>query len=235
MTALVIIIGIISSFTLVMAGLSTQRKRMLLFSLCTTSLMGVQYALTGSTVALVICGVSLIRSTAALAGLKYQVFNTWPFLVTFLAANTAAFAFTANWGNIVIWELLPLLGAYLSTAALFFKRMVITKSILLSSSLLWIGYEIYAGVYGQLIGEAFNLVANVLALTALMKAEKAGIPEAEVENIDTHALDVLTGTIPVVKVHVKTAMIPIITNAIPVITHSLPKVQKIEELEPEKA
>lgn len=232
MNYLIISLGILSSVALVMSGLSTQRKRMLIFSIITSVLTGVQYSLTGSTFALLVCAIGVIRGFTALAALKKPVFGRWYFLVFFLLTVTTLFIITADWDTLTFMDMLPLLGSYIGTAALFFKRMTHTKILLIICGGVWLTYEFHAGIYGQMIGESFTIIANIIALTSLMLAARRGVPENEVENIDTHIIDVITTSIPVIQDKIRTTSIPIIqtiTESMPIIkmpTASIPIVDK---------
>jgi hypothetical protein len=209
-----------------MSGLSTERKRMLIFGIATSLLCAIQYSLSNSTVALVICSIGIVRSISALIGLKHPVFNTWPFLVLFLTAQTVAFALTADWNHFTIAAALPVIGAYLGTVAIFFKRMAITKSLMIASGLVWLAYEFIGGFYTQMFGEGFTLFANTFALIMILKAEKAGVSEEELKDIDSQVISTLTGNIPVVAVR------EALTGSIPVIkvstdTKPLPVISKV--------
>lgn len=76
-------------------------------------------------------------------------------------------------------------------------------------------YEFHSKIYGQMIGESLNLIANAVALTTLLVAAKRGIPEAEIEDVDTHIIEVITTSIPAIKTHVEKTF-----------THSMPAVHQ---------
>lgn len=213
MSVLVIALGVVSSTTLVLSGLSTQRHRMLVFAGITSFLVAIQYSMTGALAALAICVIGLIRNFTALAALKHSFLNSYWVLAAFLTLQTAAFGLTTNWGgNVQIVDFLPLVGAYVGTVALFFKRMMMTKIFMVVCGGLWIAYEFHTGLYGQMIGETFTLAANIMAFIVLLRASKAGIPETQVENVDTKILDVITSSIPVIHQEpgrVRTQTIPI--------------------------
>lgn len=237
MEAAILILGVFSSITLIISALSTGRKRMLIFSMTTSALCLIQYSLNNSTLALIIGCISLVRSLLALISLRYPKFNTWPFLVMFLSAHTAAFLFTADFNNFVFVNALPVVGAYLGTIAIFFKRMAITKGLMIACGMSWLVYEFSAGFYTQMIGETFTLFANAFALIMILKAEKAGMKDDSFEALDTAIIHAVTGSIPVIKAkEALTGSIPVIkqafTNSIPIVnvptnTLMLPVVTKI--------
>lgn len=240
MEAVILTLGVLSSITLIISALSTGRKRMLIFGMTTTVLCLIQYSLNNSTLALIIGCIGLVRSLFALISLKYPAFNTWPFLVLFLSAHTTAFVLTANWNNFVFVEALPVLGAYLGTLAVFFKRMAITKGLMIACGATWLVYEFSAGFYTQMIGETFTLFANAFALSMVLKAEKAGMKDGEFEALDTALIATVTGSIPVVKAReALTGSIPIIkeslTGSIPLVnvptnTMQIPIVAKVSKI-----
>jgi hypothetical protein len=211
MAVIILLLGAFSSITLIMSGLSTERKKMLLYGIATSLLCVVMYALSNSPVALVICCIGIVRSLTAVVGLKHPIFNTWPFLVGFLVAQTVAFVLTADWNHFTITSALPVIGAYLGTIAVFAQRMAITKSLMISSGLVWLTYQFSAGFYTQMIGESFTVFANTFALLMVLKAEKAGVTEEGMQEVEAQVIGVMTGSIPIIAV--KEAL----TGSIPVI------------------
>lgn len=192
---------------------------MLLFGMTTSVLCIGQYALSDSILPLVIGSIGLIRSSVALLSLKHPILNTWPFLVVFLLAHTAAFVITTDWAAFMFVQALPVIGAYLGTFAVFFKRMALTKAFFIASGLSWLVYEFHSGFYTQMVGETFTLFANATALFMVLKAEKAGMPEDRFNEIDAKVVGAITGSMPVVKVReALTGSIPVIqvsTNTMP--------------------
>jgi hypothetical protein len=212
MDTLVILIGILASASLIMSGFSTQKKRMLIFAITTSILCVAQFSLTGSAAALVICAIGILRNSTVLLSLKYPSLNTAGTMIMFLVLQTAGFSVVTNWQNFQPITLLPLIGAYAGTVAVFFSKMWMTKAAMIISGITWLSYEYNIGVYGQMIGEAFTLFANLTALTLLLLAERNGISQIDVENVDTQILDVITSSIPVIHDHVHTKPIRIITE-----------------------
>lgn len=224
MNSLVILIGILSSLLLVISGLSTQRRRMLLFATGTSVLVAAQYMMTNSTLALIICFIGIVRNIVAITAERYPILDKWFFLAGFLAAHTAAFLFTAKWDDFHIINMLPLFGAYVGTVAVFFKRMSITKALMIVCGGIWLSYELHTGLYGQMVGESFTLVANSIALVTLLVAARNGIPETAVDNVDTHLIETITSSIPVVQEKIRTKAIPVIrqvTESISTVTTSV--------------
>ena len=186
---------------------------MLIFAVATSALCVVQYSLTGSILALIICFIGIFRNLTALAAIKWPIFHSWMFLVFFLLMNTGAFFVTAKWDAFNAIDTLPLIGSYLGTVAIFFSKMTITKSFMIACGATWLFYEYHAGIYGQMVGETFTLVANVVALATLMSASRRGVAEQDVDNVDTQIIEVITSSIPVITEKVRTATIPVMTVA----------------------
>lgn len=212
MEVLILVLGVFSSATLIISAISTERKRMLLFGMATGVLCLIQFTLNQSLLPMIIGCIGLVRSSVALGALRFPVLNTWPFLATFLAAHTAAFVLTTNWDSFVFVEALPVLGAYLGTIAVFFKRMALTKMFFMMSGAVWLVYQFSAGFYTQMIGETFTLIANGFALSMILKAEDEGIKEEDFAQIDAHVIDTLTGSIPAIK-EALTGSIPVVNIA----------------------
>jgi hypothetical protein len=224
MNPLIIFIGILSSLLLVISGLSTQRKRMLMFATGTSALVAVQYLMAHSTLALVICFIGIIRNIVAIMAERYPILDKWFFLAGFLAAHTVAFLLTAKWDDFHIINMFPLFGAYVGTVAVFFKRMAITKAMMIACGAIWLSYEFHSGIYGQMVGESFTLVANSIAFITLLVAARKGIPESAVDNVDTHLIETITSSLPVVQEKIRTRAIPVIrqvTESVSTVTSSI--------------
>jgi len=68
-------------------------------------------------------------------------------------------------------------------------------------------------MYGQLVGESLTMVANAIAFFTLLSAARRGIPQEQIEDIDTQIIETITSSIPVIRESVETT----ITNSIKVI------------------
>lgn len=192
-----------------------------MFGIATSALCAVQYGLNNSTVTFIICCVGVLRSLTALAGMKNPEFNTWHFLVFFLMLSTYAFAFLTDWEKFTFIDALPIMGTYLGTLAVFSKRMWGTKAFYIAGGIVWLTYDFATGYYTQMIGEGFSLFANILALTLIVRATKAGANEDSLKDIDAEVIGALTGSIPIVAVRevILTGSLPII-NAEKIISSS---------------
>lgn len=188
MEVIISVLGLLSSITYIMCGLATNRLRMLLLGMATNVLCIAMYTLSHSTLALIVCCIGITRTIFVLISLKYPVFGAWPFVAAVLAGYAAAFAFGTDWNNFVLTEVLPVVGAYLGTLAIFFKRMTITKVLMLASGLVWLIYEFTAGFYTQMIGEIFTLLANSFALMMVIKAEQVVVNKKEIQNVDSQGV-----------------------------------------------
>lgn len=187
MEVIISALGLLSSITYIMCGLATNRLRMLLLGMATNVLCIAMYTLSHSTLALIVCCIGITRTIFVLISLKYSVFGAWPFVAAVLAGYAVAFVVGTDWNNFVFAEVLPVIGAYLGTLAIFFKRMTITKVLMITSGLVWLIYEFTAGFYTQMIGEVFTLLANAFALIMVMKTEHIVKDKEEVQNIDSQS------------------------------------------------
>ena len=201
---LVLFLGLISSATLIIAALSVHRPRLLVFSIITNVILVIQYELVGSIAALAVCAIGLIRMSMVLGSLKKPWLNHWAFIPVFLAIHATSFYLLNDWSVENSWiNFIPIAGGMLSTVAFFFKKVIVIKATLILIGVLWIIYEFNVGIYGQMIGESLNLLANVFAFVTLYRAQRAGIPEEDIEDVDTHIIDTITSGIPIIKQEVE--------------------------------
>lgn len=195
MNYLVILLGIASSITLVISALSVHRLRLLIFSVVTGALVALEYGLVGAWTGLLTVVVGL--TWTGLVAVSYR----WPkaahpaLLPLFALAHVLIFARFTDFAAFSAVALVPLVGGLLGLAAVMFKEIIYTKAIFIACGVGWLGYEFSTAVYGQMVGETLNLIANTVALCALVAARTKGIARRDMANIDTQLLEVLTGTI----------------------------------------
>lgn len=182
MEVIILVLGLLSSIAYILCGLATDRLKMLLLGVATNAFCIVMYTLSNSTLALIVCCIGIARTVFILASIKYPIFGAWPFLAAVLASYAAAFVFGTDWNHFVITAMLPVVGAYLGTIAIFFKRMTITKVLMISSGLVWLIYEFTAGFYTQMIGEVFTILASTFALVMVIRAEQAEAKVSPIRN-----------------------------------------------------
>ena len=210
---LVLLLGIFSSLTLIISALSVRRKRLLLFGIATNVILAAQYELVGSRVGFAICIVGLVRMVMVLISLRFPHFNHWGFVPVFLALHLTAFVTFNSWSDTTWVDFIPLVGGWAGVVAFYFSKVIYTKAILTVVGGLWLIYEFNMAMYGQLVGESLTMVANAIAFFTLLSAVRRGIPEEQIEDIDTQIIETITSSIPIIRESVETT----ITNSIKVI------------------
>ena len=201
---LVLILGVTSSITLLISSLSVHKKRLLIFAIITSTLIASQYGLVGAYVGLAAVAIGILRTIMVLASTKYEWMNHWLFIPIFMLIHSIAFVLLNNWAETTWVSFIPLVGGWLGTLSIFFTNLIYTKGILIVSGSLWVMYELHSALYGQLIGESLNILANTAALITLLVAAKRGIPADTLEDVDTQIIHVITTSVPVITKSIKT-------------------------------
>lgn len=196
-STIIILLGIVSSTTLVLSALSVHKKRILSLSLVTGSVVGVQYGLAGSWVGLATLTIGLGWTILMLLSERFPALRHWGFIPAFSLLHLSAFIILSNWSTVEPVNFIPLVGGILGLIALYFRKVIYIKSTLIFLGLIWLVYEQHMTLYGQMIGEGLTLVANTAALITLIIAAKKGIPQRDVEDLDEKFLDTITQSIPV--------------------------------------
>jgi hypothetical protein len=204
--SIVLVLGVISSITLIISALSVHRARLLTFSAVTTALVIAQLVISRDPLStILICAIGVVQmSILLLAEKRFPRLNHWSVLSVFLATYAATFAFSADFGTMNWYEWLPLLGSFAGTIGVFITKMGITKSLATSSAVIWAGYYLFAGMNTQLIGQSFTIAANAVALAMIIKASRNGIPVDAIRDIDDRLAEALTGSIRVVTESIQT-------------------------------
>jgi hypothetical protein len=190
----VVLLGVLSSITLIISALSVHRKRLLTFGIATGSIVAVQYGLMDNWVGLMTLSIGLVWTLMMLFSIKNPWLNHWLFIPLFMGFHLLSFSLLSDWNSMTWVNFIPLIGGWGGVIAIFFKNMIYTKSLLIAFGAMWLVYEFHSGIYGQMIGESLNLVANSVALTMLVVAARRGIPEALIDDV----IDTITSSIPVI-------------------------------------
>lgn len=219
---IVLIIGLIASVLMVIAGLTTHRRKLFTFN-ATISLLSVsQYFLLGTWSALAIAAIGVTRNVM-LAGFehKYPQVNTYKTAIFFAGLHTLVFTLITQFPvNHLSWyEFLPLIGALFGTFASFWKHMVIIKTFMIISGINWLTFEIVKGAYGQALGESLTMIANFAAIAYLILQHRklgANISDDEIEDLSTQVINIVTTPIKIpdtftqpVKTHTSSHTTPI--------------------------
>lgn len=216
-TLLSLTFGVLSSAMVVISALSINRMRLLVFALLGSVLAVIQFLfmpLEESKAGLVLCALAVLRGIYWIAAEKFTRLNHWLAPTVFIVSSILL------WGAVVgkeEWDsmaLIPLIGMVFSLMAFYFQNMVILKMFFAATSGAWIIYEFLTGAYGAMVGEAFTIVSNLLAIAIIMRSTKN---DKEPKEIETIIKDAVTTSIPVI-----TQSIPVLntTQPLPVITQS---------------
>lgn len=194
----ILILGIVSSISMVISAIAIRRPRLLLFAFITSFLCAVQYSMTAAMIGMAICAIGAMRNLWLLIGTKHEKLNHWVFLAAFLALSLGAYGFLNDWSNFSLVQTLPLLGAITGTISVFLQNVRLTKIGLIVTSGLWIVYEYHSALYGQMLGEAFTIIGNGIALAVLVVGSKKGIADNDIETVEEQFTKAITTTIPVI-------------------------------------
>ncbi len=215
---LTLIFGGLASVLMVIAGLTTHRRKLFTFNLSVNLLTIGQYLLLGSMSAMLVGVIGAARNGFLVAfEHKHPQINSGRMIVLFSGLHILAFTIATGWSSHALnwYEWLPLIGALIGTLAPFFNRMVIMKGLYVLCGVNWLTFELLTGAYGQVIGEVFTLFANSAAIVYLVAQHKklGNISDDKIEDLGTHIIDVVTTPVNIIRP---------LTNAIPVITRPIP-------------
>jgi hypothetical protein len=186
-----------------------------MFAIATTIIVGIQYGLVGSEIGLAACVLGLTRNLLVFSSLKYAWLNHWLFIPIFILLHLAAFIVFTDWNDLTWISFIPLVGGWLGVIAVYFKSVLYTKAIFICVGAMWMIYEFDMELYGQMIGEGLTVIANTFAFFALLSAARRGVPQEQIEDLDTHLIETITTSIPIIRANVENT----ITSTISIIKH----------------
>lgn len=189
---IVLILGILSSITLIISALSVHRYRLLVFSVATGVIVAAQYGIVGAYAGLIITLIGTFRTLLAVLGERFKWLEHWLMVPVFIALHTAAFFLVSDLSAATWVTFIPLIGGWGSTIVMTLKNVIHMKAMFIGLGSMWLVYELSNSMFTQMVGESLNLIANIAALTTLLIACRKGIPESDVEDIDTHIINVIT-------------------------------------------
>jgi hypothetical protein len=195
MNLLVILLGVLSSGTLIVSALSVHRLRLLMFSAVTGVLVAIQYGLVGAWTGLLTCAIGLTWTALVALSYRFPKAAHPALLPLFALGHVLVFSRFTDFGNFSAVALVPLVGGLLGLLAVSVREIIYTKGIFILCGVGWLGYEFSNAVYGQMVGESLNLIGNTVALCALIAAKAKGIHRSDMENLDTQLLEAITGVI----------------------------------------
>jgi hypothetical protein len=191
----VILLGVLSSALMVISALSVHRLRLLCFSLGAGALVAIEYLLVGAWTGLAAVLVGMTWTGLLALAYRYPRAAHPALIPVVIGAHTLMFALLTNFAAFQPVLLVPLVGGVLGTLAVYTRELIYTKALLIGIGVMWLGYEFNSGIYGQMLGESLNLVANTVALCALVGARMRGIPRSAMQDLDTQLIETITGAI----------------------------------------
>lgn len=121
-----------------------------------------------------LCVISMTRTILLIvAEKKYKRLNHWLKTLLFLGLYIGVFFATIDFDTAQWFHYIALVGSCFLLTAVYFTDMRVTKVLLMVGIVMWMTFYVFTGMYTLLIGEAFNLAANIIALTTIIKARKA--------------------------------------------------------------
>lgn len=203
---IVLLLGITSSVTLIISALSVHKQRLLIFGIITGVIVSFQYGLVGAYAGLVVQAIGIIRTLMVVGSVKRPWMNHIAFVPAFIILHTIAWSLVTDWSAFSWVNVIPLLGGWGGTIAVYFKEVINIKALLILLGAMWLFYEFNNQMYSQMIGEGLNLIANSVAFVTLFIALKKGIPEEAIEDLDTQLIETITSSIPVIRDNVEKAL-----------------------------
>jgi hypothetical protein len=181
-TPAVLILGVLASVCVVITAFALSRRIILWSMLVTSVLTGTQFILLNQTATTYLIGVSFVYSILLMLEKKIPVVRTHGFTAFVLCFQIVGYVIV-NQGLSLDWSLLALAGTIIGTLAMWLQNPIKLKATMLFMGVIWTSYQIAAGAYGQLPGEAVFLTGIIVSLVMLTRARKRGIPLDEVEEL----------------------------------------------------
>lgn len=181
-TPAVLILGVLASVCVVITAFALSRRIILWSMLATSALTGTQFLLLNQTATTYLIGVSFVYSILLMLEKKVPVVRTHGFTALVLCVQVAGYVIV-NQGLRLDWGILALAGTIIGTLAMWLQNPIKLKATMLVMGTIWTSYQIAAGAYGQLPGEAVFLTGIIVSLIMLTSARKRGIPLDEVEEL----------------------------------------------------
>lgn len=180
---MVFVLGLIASALVVVMSLTIKRDMIVKMS----ALMGIvttaQYALLGEWSATWLTSVAFFYALGLMFAKKFPIMESKRIAFVLLLIYSAGF-FIIN-GFSLSWPLLAYGASLLGTFMLLVHNPLILKNMMLINGLLWLGFQLASGAYGQIPGEIIYLFGVITSITYLMKAKSKGIPLDKVPEFTT--------------------------------------------------
>lgn len=209
-TILTILLGLLQSVGIIVAGLTINRKRMIIIYIVAGIISFSQHTLLGALFAATMSIAGMLRNLIAYGGLRYKWMNSPWLLIVFLANIAIPWILIRDWTNPpTILEIVALISPLLAQSALFFKHIIYVKFTLIIAGTTWLIYLSSLQAWGQIIGEAFSIIANSLAIATILIKRGEGVKTEDINDLTlTDTINTLTGAIAIIK----TETIPIVKD-----------------------
>lgn len=176
-----VIIGLVASVFNILSGLSTSRRLFLMTSATATALAATTLVVNagGITTPILVGVVALLTSTVRnLYWLASDAFHfgrertaTSVIAVGVLTLMTLATAMTSSTGTSPsALTALTFLGTIPFLVAFYFDDFLVMKTLFAFAAAVWVVFDVVAGSWGTIPGDAFAFCANVIAIIVMVRS-----------------------------------------------------------------
>lgn len=180
---MIIAIGLVASLFVVMLSFTIQRKNIVVISSLLATTTMVQYALLDKYSTMLLAAVTLLYGLVTLFEKRFPVLTTNHALPALVIAYSAVFFFVNGFQFNI--ELVAYLASLSGVVVMAINNQILVKWLMLVNGLAWVVYQISAGAYGQLPGEAFYTVGVVFSMVVLYRAKRSGMDLNKVPEFST--------------------------------------------------
>ena len=179
-TLLPIILGAAASVLFIIANYVMKRKLVIALQTAAILILIIQY---GPVMGL--WGVAAINMIFIIRNVLFSLNSSQLYTNIIAISSVAVFVvsyFIVQTGNpIEIFLAFPLLAAILNTVAFMQTSTVGFKIVFGSSFLSWVVFDILKQQWGNIIGDAFSVVAAVVSVSLILRAEKKNKPSENIQ------------------------------------------------------
>lgn len=171
LTLLPIILGALASILFIIANYVINRKIVITLQTVAILILIIQY---GPVMGL--WGVAAINMVFIIRNIFYSISNNQLYTNIISIVSVAVFVisyFIVQTGNMLeLFLAFPLLAAILNTLAFMQTSTVGFKIVFGSSFLSWVAFDIIKQQWGNIIGDAFSVIAAIVSVVLILKRNK---------------------------------------------------------------
>lgn len=171
LTLLPIILGALASILFIIANYVINRKIVITLQTAAILILIIQY---GPVMGL--WGVAAINMVFIIRNIFYSISNKQLYTNIISIVSVAVFVisyFIVQTGNMLeLFLAFPLLAAILNTLAFMQTSTVGFKIVFGSSFLSWVAFDIIKQQWGNIIGDAFSVIAAIVSVILILKRNK---------------------------------------------------------------